>query len=61
MIRGPKKSVAVLMPMELYERLKELAEERDKTVPGYIRQVLKRYLWHMENAPETLSGEWEIR
>jgi len=60
MIRGPKKSVAVLMPIELYERMKELAEKTGRTVPGYVRQVLKRYLWHMDNAPETLTGEWKI-
>ena len=60
MIKGPKKSVAVLMPQELYERVKEQAEKKDKTISGYVRQVLKRYLWHVENAPETLEDEWNI-
>ena len=44
MISGPKKAVSVLMPLELYERVKEQAERTNKTVPGYVRQVLKRYL-----------------
>ena len=48
------------MPLELYERVKEQAEQKDRTVPGYVRQVLKRYLWHVENAPETLKDEWNI-
>lgn len=61
MIKGPKKSVCVLMQMELYERIKEQAEIKNRTMPGYIRQVVKRYLWHVENAPEALTGHWEIR
>lgn len=60
MISGPKKAVSVLMPLELYERVKEQAERTNKTVPGYVRQVLKRYLWHVENAPETLTDKWNI-
>ena len=60
MIRGPKKSVGVLMQMELYEKVKEQAQKTDRTIPGYIRQVLKRYLWHVEHAPEALTGEWRI-
>lgn len=60
MISGPKKVVSVLMPLELYERVKEQAEQKGKTVPGYVRQVLRRYLWHVENAPETLVDEWKI-
>ena len=61
MIRGPKKSVSVLMPLNLYERVKEQAKIKDRSIPGYIRQVLKRYLWYVENEPEALTGEWEIR
>lgn len=60
MIRGPKKTVSVLMPQDLYDRVKQQAEKKDRTVPGYIRQVLRRYLWHVEHAPDTLTGEWEI-
>ena len=61
MIKGPKKSVGVLMQMQLYERIKEQAEIKNRTMPGYIRQVVKRYLWHVENAPEALTDHWEIR
>lgn len=60
MIRGPKKSVGVLMPLELYEDLKKIAEETGRTVPGYIRQILKRYMWHVEHEPEALAGQWKI-
>lgn len=54
MIRGPKKTVAVAMPLELYEQLSALAGDTCRTVPGYIRQVLKSYLWHLENRPESM-------
>ncbi|MCI8304723.1 MAG: hypothetical protein HFF52_08860 [Lawsonibacter sp.] len=49
------------MPLNLYERVKEQAKIKDRSIPGYIRQVLKRYLWYVENEPEALTGEWEIR
>lgn len=58
--KEPKKSVSVLMPLELYEQVREQAEKGSRTIPSYIRQVLKRYLWHEENAPETLTGEWKM-
>lgn len=60
MIRGPKKSVGVAMPLEMYERVKAQAGKRDRTVPSYIRQVLRCYLWHEENAPEQLIEMWKI-
>lgn len=58
MIKGPKKTVGVVMPLELYEWLKLLSTDTDRSVPAYIRQVLKCYLWHLENCPETLR-DWE--
>lgn len=59
MLKGPKKTVGVVMPLELYEWLAVLAEDTGRTVPAYIRQVLKSYLWHLENCPESLR-DWEI-
>lgn len=59
MIKTPKKTVSVLMPMELYEWLALLAEDTGRSVPGYIRQVLKGYLWHLEHCPESLK-DWKI-
>ena len=44
MIKGAKKTVSVLLPMECYERLNTLAQESDRSVPGYIRVVLYRHL-----------------
>lgn len=46
MIKGPKKTVNVSMPLELYETLKRLAEESFRSIPSYIRIVL---LEHVRN------------
>lgn len=59
MIKGPKKTVSVVLPLELYERLALLAKDTSRTVPAHIRQVLKGYLWHLENCPESLK-DWPI-
>ena len=48
MLSGPKKTVAVQMPMPLYERLKELAQEDYRTLPAEIRQILKGYLDYLD-------------
>ncbi len=41
MNKGSKKTVRIVMPVELYDLLAEKAEETCRTVPGYILQVLK--------------------
>ena len=48
MISGPKKAVSVLMPQELYLTLKRLAQEEGYSLPGYIRQVLKVHIRHLQ-------------
>lgn len=60
MVNRPKKAISVLVPMDLYCQLKVQAEKTNRTVSGYVRQILRRYLWHVENAPEILTGEWDI-
>ena len=37
---GPKKVVSVVMPMRLYDKLKALAEEQHRSIPGSIRMIL---------------------
>ncbi len=41
MIKGSRKTVHIIMPVEFYDLLAEKAEETCRTVPGYILQVLK--------------------
>ena len=44
MKKQPKKIVAVALPLEMYEQLKIFAEEDYRSIPGYIRQILKLHL-----------------
>lgn len=37
---GPKKTVSVVMPVRLYDKLKALAEEQHRSIPGSIRMIL---------------------
>jgi len=41
MANNEKKTVGVIMPIKLYEEVQKMAELTQRTVPGYIRQVLK--------------------
>lgn len=61
MIKEPKRTVSVLMPLELYRQLKTLADDTSRTLPAYIRLVLKDYLWHLENSPEMLADWRTVR
>ena len=61
MRRGPKKAVNILLPLPLYEKKKMKSDVKNRTVTSNFRQVLRRNLWHVENAPEALVDEWEIR
>lgn len=61
MIRGPKKSVSVLLPLELYETLRTLSQESSRTIPAYIRQILKRYVRHLDECPGGPDDWWVIR
>ena len=42
-----KKTVQVLIPMELYELLREHAEEEQRTLSGQIRQIIRIYFRQM--------------
>lgn len=45
------KKVSISLPMELYEQIKTLSEESQRTTSAYIRQVLRVYLrYYAEHA-----------
>ena len=48
MIKGPKKTVGLILPMALYDKLSELAQKSCRTVPSYIRQICKRHVQEIE-------------
>jgi len=60
MIRGPKKTVSLLLPKAQYERLRELAQAVDRTVPGYIRVLLSRYLRQLDTQAPASSDWWSV-
>lgn len=55
MKKGPRKTVSVSMPPELYEIIKRLAEEEVRSVPGYIRVVLREHI-QKSSAPPRRDG-----
>lgn len=44
----PKKSVSVLMPMPLYDKLTALAKAENCKLSAYIRQALKQHIRQKE-------------
>ena len=61
MIRGPKKSVTVLLPMELYEKLRALSLESCRTLSSCIRQILKQYIVYREEVSDGPNDRWIVR
>lgn len=43
-----KKRVTLILPEELYETLREQSKEDCRTLPNYIRWILRRYLQAQE-------------
>ena len=59
MISGPRKNLSVLVPLELYQKLQALAQENGRTLSGYTRQILKRYVRFV--AEEGYDGWWTVK
>ena len=53
---GPQKQLSLLLPLELHDRLKAMAEENGRSLSGCVRQILKRYVRHAEAEGE--KGWW---
>ena len=48
MKKVPMKQISLRIPLELYEQLQQQAQDTTRTIPGYIRYILKFYLRHPE-------------
>ena len=48
-MKEPKKAVSVLLPLPLYETLSQMAKDSYRTLPGYIRQIIKHYLQYLDH------------
>ncbi|MCI9170742.1 MAG: toxin-antitoxin system protein [Lawsonibacter sp.] len=57
MKRGPQKTVGVVMPLELYEAIKGLAEEDARSIPSYIRLVLREHIEQKNSVPPQEDGK----
>lgn len=61
MIRGPKKSVNVLLPLELYDRLKLSAEESQRPMSAHVRHILRRYVRYADEHKDDSEDKWAVR
>lgn len=43
-MKQPGKAVRITLPAELYAQLQAEASETYRTVPGYIRYILRQYI-----------------
>ena len=59
MLKGPKKTVSLLLPQEDYARIKELARDNCRTVPSYLRVMIHNHL-HRLDRPETKQDDWWV-
>lgn len=48
-----------MLPLELHQQLKELSKENGRTMSGYVRQILKRYIRFV--AEEGNDGWWTVK
>lgn len=56
MKRGPRKTVSVVMPLELYETIKGLAEQDVRSIPSYIRLALREHIEQKNSVPPQEDG-----
>lgn len=47
MAQGPKKTISILVPVELYQELVKEAERSSRSMSAYIRQVLRAHLQYL--------------
>ena len=50
MKQKPKKTVALSLPMELYNEISILEKDSYRTIPGYIRYILISHLNNLNKA-----------
>lgn len=53
---GPRKTVSVVMPLELYDTIKRLAEEDVRSIPSYIRLALQEHIEQKSSVPPQEDG-----
>ena len=56
MVKKPTRVVTILLPMDVYEKIKALADEAGWPLSRYLRQMIRRYLHAVEDG----DGRWKI-
>lgn len=59
MIKCPKKTVSLLLPQEDYDKLNALARDNCRSVPSYLRVMVRNYLYQLDQ-PETKQDDWWV-
>ena len=59
MLKESKKTVALGLPKECYDQIKELADDTYRTVPSYIRMIVYNYLRRLDH-PDTKQDDWWV-
>lgn len=58
-MRKPSRVVTILLPMDVYEEVKELAGKKQWPLSRYLRQMIRRYLCCLEENTEEVQW-WRI-
>ena len=61
MIRSPKKTVSLLIPLETYGKIKCLAEANRRTVSSYLRVMIYNYLRRLESESPGADDWWVVK
>ena len=60
MVKKPTRVVTILLPVDVYEKIKGLADEAGWPLSRYLRQMIRRYLHHVEGTGEQGENWWRI-
>ena len=60
MEKTPKKVVTILLPMDVYKKIKALSDEAGWPLSRYLRQMVRRYLRHVEGRDREGEDSWKI-
>ena len=60
MVKKPTRVVTILLPMDVYEKIKAMADEAGWPLSRYLRQMIRRYLHRAEQSGEQGENWWKI-
>ncbi len=56
MKKGPKKTISVIVPLETYDTIKKMSQADARSIPSFIRLVLRDYLEEKNSVPPQEDG-----